>query len=129
MGAPLYAQSAKKTRAALGTANSNRDGTGTLATIAIGVSGGTVANVVSICATGTVTEGMVRFYSNDATNKTLIGELYVQAWAPSATKPILMMSFKIPEANRNLATTNDSLMASTQNAETFHLETSFANYA
>jgi hypothetical protein len=127
MASALYPQTAKKTRSTISTANANRDGTGTLATILTG-GGPTVAGSVSITSTGTTTEGMVRFYSDDNTNKTLIGEVYVPAHTPSATKPTLQLHWKVPDANKNLYANTDTLKASTEKGETFHLETSYHTF-
>lgn len=125
-----FKQTPRKFTSTGNTANSNRDGTGTLVTLATGAAGQTEMNpAISIVAKGTTTEGMIRFYSDDATNKRLIGEVYVPAWTPSASKPTLQLSFTIPEADRLLPTTNDTIKWSTEKGESFDVLGSAWDYA
>lgn len=66
-------------------ANTNRDGTGTLATILTGAANGTRVHKVTIHATVTTTAGMVRLFIDDLTNKRLWKEIPVTAITVSAT--------------------------------------------
>lgn len=108
------------------TANTNRDGSGTLVTVTTGPSGGVrqgdVIEQVVIQAVGTVTDGMIRFFiSHDAgTTKHLIDEIQVSALAPSGTTP----AFRTTAADLIglvFANQNAILYASTNNAETFNI--------
>jgi len=123
--AAKFKQTPQKFTSSGNTANSNRDGTGTLVTLATGAATGTEMNgTVGITALSTTTEGMIRFYSYDGTNYRLIGEVYVPAWTPSASKPTLQIPFVIPEADRLLPATTDLIKWSTEKGETFHVRAS-----
>lgn len=108
--------------AQLSVANTNRDGTGTLATVLTGTASGTIVEQVTIKATGTTTQGMIRFFLSvdGGTNKRLIDEIIVPAITPSGTT----QSFYALAPNLAgllLLTTNSILYASTNNAETFNV--------
>lgn len=129
MGAALYPQSVKKTRAVLSAANANRDGTGTLVTLLTGATGGSIAGTIQITPPGTVTEGWIAFFADDGTDKTYIGELVVPAWTPNLGRPPIVLKWTVPEAHRPLYATTNTIKAATKNAETFHVESSYTNYA
>lgn len=69
------------------TANTNRDGTGTIATLVTGTDLGTRIDRVRLSATGTTTAGMVRFFIKESSGDTwrLTHEIQVSAVTPSAT--------------------------------------------
>lgn len=108
-------------RAAVGqvsTANTNRDGTGTLATIFTAGSSGSRVDDIVIQAVGTTTAGMVRLFLHDGTNARLWGEVPVTAVTPSAT----VQAFTSSLLNQALVLPSGwSLRASTHNAETFNV--------
>jgi hypothetical protein len=108
-------------RAAVGqvsTANTNRDGTGTLATIFTAGSSGSRVDDILIVATGTTTAGMVRLFVHDGTNARLWAEVPVTAVTPSGT----VAAFTSILLNQALILPNGwSLRASTHNAETFNV--------
>lgn len=108
-------------RAAVGqvsTANTNRDGTGTIATIFTAGSSGSRIDDIVIQATGTTTAGMVRLFLHDGTNARLWAEVPVSAVTPSGTVPAFVSSL----LNQSLVLPNGwSLRASTHNAETFNV--------
>lgn len=129
MAAAKFKQTMRKFTSSGNTANSNRDGTGTLVTLATGAATGTEANpVVSIVALSTTTQGMIRFYTDDNTNKRLIGEVPVPAWTPSAQIPTLQLSFVIPDADLLMPATTDSIKWSTEKGELFHVNGSGWDY-
>ena len=117
----INAQYASTPRAALGqvsTANTARDGTGTLATIFTAGSSGSRIDDIKIQATGTTTAGVVRLFLHDGTNARLFAEILVSAVTPSTTveawsATLLNQAIVIPSGW--------SLRASTNNAETFNL--------
>lgn len=117
----VQAQYAATPRAALGqvsTANTNRDGTGTLATIFTAGSTGSRVDDIVIVATGTTTAGMVRLFLHDGTNARLWQEVSVSAVTPSGTVAAWTQTLS------NLALvlpSGWSLRASTHNAETFNI--------
>lgn len=104
------------------TANTNRDGTGTLVTLTTGTTDGVVIEQVSITATGTTTAGMIRFFLsiNGGTDKRLINEVIVTAVTPSGTAQAFSVYAPALEG-LVLLTTSTILYASTNNAETFNI--------
>ncbi len=117
----VQAQYASTPRAALGqvsTANTARDGTGTLGTIFTAGSSGSRVDDILIVATGTTTAGMVRLFVHDGTNARLWAEVPVTAVTPSGT----VAAFTSTLLNQALILPNGwSLRASTHNAETFNV--------
>lgn len=115
------AQYAATPRAALGqvsTANTNRDGTGTLATIFTAGASGSRIDDIYIAATGTTTAGVVRLFLYDGTNNRLWLEILVTAVTPSTTVQVwnytlLNQALILP--------VNYVLKGSTNNAETFNI--------
>lgn len=104
------------------TANTNRDGTGTLATVTTGTTDGVVIEKVTIKATGTTTAGIIRFFVSvdTGTNKRLLTEIYVSAITPSGTVPAFVS--EVPAlVGLVLKNTSSILYASTHNAETFNI--------
>jgi hypothetical protein len=117
----INAQYASTPRAALGqvsTANTARDGTGTLATIFTAGSSGSRIDDIKIQATGTTTAGAVRLFLHDGTNARLYDEILVPAITPSTT----VEAFSATLVNQAIVLPNGwSLRASTNNAETFNV--------
>jgi hypothetical protein len=100
------------------TANTARDGSGTLATIFTAGASGSRIEDITITAAGTTTAGMVRLFLHDGTNARLLREVSVSAITPSATVAAFTSSLF------NLAVilqSGWSLRASTHNAETFNV--------
>jgi hypothetical protein len=106
----------------ISTANTNRDGTGTLGTFVTGTAGGIVIEQITITATGTTTAGMIRFFLSvdGGTNTKLIYEQQVSAQIPSATVPAFSIQ-SVPLNGLVLLTTNTILYVSTEKAETFNV--------
>lgn len=115
------AQYAATPRTAVGqvsTANTNRDGTGTIATIFTAGSNGSRIDDIYIVATGTTTAGVVRLFINDGTNSRLLSENLVTAVTPSTSVAV----FSVALLNQAIILANGySLRASTQIAETFNI--------
>lgn len=106
------------------TANTNRDGTGTIVSIFSAGSSGSRIDSINIKATGTTTAGMIRLFINDGTNSRLIAEVPVQAITPSSTIPAWEMNMSTNSMAQILPIiipTGYSLRASTNNAETFNV--------
>ena len=121
---------------AFSTANTNRDGTGTLATLytarAAGPAtggNGAMGLWLSIRATGTTTAGMLRVYRHNGTTAFLLAEFNVGAITPSATvlafslSSVTALSTVVDVFGRipfNVALDpGDSIRVSTHNAEAF----------
>src|SRR4051794_30627293 len=118
---PAFASTPRCEIAQIATANTNRDGTGTIGTVATGVAAGTKIEEVHIHATVTTTAGMVRLYlSNDGgTTWRLFDEVVVSAITVAAGTA----GFDAVKTYSNLVLRDASakLGASTHNAETFNV--------
>jgi hypothetical protein len=122
-----YAATPKNGSAQIATANTNRDGTGTLGVVFTAGASGSRIDSLNIQATGTTTAGMIRFFiSNDAgATKRLIYEQPVLAITASATVPVWSVTLTSQNAsfmqNGLVLQANAILYASTNNAETFNV--------
>jgi hypothetical protein len=113
----------------ISTANANRDGTGTIATIATGPATAAAAGVgerinrVTVQATGTTTAGVIRFYISidSGTTNRLICEKLVPAVTPSTSIPAFRM--EVGELTGIILPGGGAavLRASTNNAEAFNI--------
>lgn len=113
-----YAATPRTAVAQATAANTNRDGTGTIATVFTAGASGSRIDDIAITATGTTTAGMVRLYLHDGTNARLWREVAVSAITPSAT----VSPFSSTLGNLALVLqTGWSLRASTEKAETFNV--------
>lgn len=114
-----YAATPRTAIAQISTANTNRNGTGTIGTVFTGGSSGSRIDDISIVATGTTTAGVVRLFINDGTTSYLWQEILVTAITPSTT--VQVFSFTLLNQALILASSSWSLRASTNNAETFNI--------
>lgn len=113
-----YASAAKTASAQVSVANTNRDGTGTLATVFSAGASGSRIDDISIVATGTTTSGMVRLFLHDGANARLLREVPVTASTPSGT----VQAFASYLSNLAIVLQSGwSLRAATHNAETFNV--------
>lgn len=116
-----YAATPRSAVAQVSTANTNRDGTGTLVTVFTGGASGSRIDDIVVQAVGTTTTGMVRlFLSLDGgTTNRLFAEIPVSAVTPSAT----VQAFRVAMQDMALLLPNNNalLRASTHNAETFNI--------
>jgi hypothetical protein len=113
-----YASTPRAAAGQVSTANTARDGTGTIATIFTAGASGSRVDDIAIVATGTTTAGVVRLFINDGTNSRLWQEILVTAITPSTTVQV----WSAVQLNQALLLPNGwSLRASTNNAETFNV--------
>lgn len=117
--AAQYAATARTAVAQVTTANTNRNGTGTIVTVFTGGTSGSRIDDISIVATGTTTAGVVRLFLNDGTTSYLWQEILVTAITPSTT--VQVFSYTLLNQALILASSSWSLRASTNNAETFNI--------
>jgi hypothetical protein len=116
--APSYAATPRRKTVQISTANTNRDGTGTLGTSLAGGTNGTVIKKIEIVAPGTTTAGMIRAFIDDGTNVRLLREWPIVAITPSATVPCVQLEI---EPRDLILLSTDTLKFSTHNAETFNI--------
>lgn len=120
---PSYAATPRCAIGQVSTANTARDGTGTIATIFTAAATGSRIDQIRIHAVGTTTSGMIRLFIHDGTNARLWKEVPVVAITPSATLPAWsanvasQVDLELPLVLPN----GYSLRAATNNAETFNL--------
>ena len=121
---PIFAQAPAYGVANIATANTNRDGTGTIGTVLAGGANGTLIDHIDICATGTTTAGIVRLFITLDSGPTsrLWKEIVVPAITPSASLAAFMRRIKcvLPENGLYLPV-GHSLRAATHNAEGFNV--------
>jgi hypothetical protein len=116
--AAQYAATVQNASAQVTTANTNRNGTGTIVSVMTGATNGTRIDDIYIVATGTTTAGVVRLFISDGTNIRLWQEVLVPAITPSTTVSVFNASL----INVGLILENGwSLQASTNNSETFNI--------
>ena len=123
---PAYAATPKCGIAQISTANTNRDGTGTIGTVFSAGASGSRIDAVDLKATGTTTAGMVRLFVHNGTTAYLLTEVPVTAVTPSATLPAWEAQLNTNTMSQVLPIvlpTGYSLRASTHNAETFNVLT------
>jgi hypothetical protein len=121
---PSYAAASNTGIGQVSVANTNRDGTGTIATVFTAGSNGSRIDGVVVKATGTTTAGMVRLFIHDGTNARLLTEIAIPANTVSATNPSFEAQLRPETYARFLPITlpnGFSLRASTQVAETFNV--------
>lgn len=105
--------------AQISTANSNRDGTGTMATVVTGTKCGTLIRSVRVVATGTTTAGMVRLFLDDGSSVRLWKELTVSAVTASATVAAYEKEFE--PGGTFILPDSVSIKAATEKSETFNV--------
>jgi hypothetical protein len=113
-----YAATPRSALAQVSTANTNRDGTGTIVTVFTAGSSGSRVDDIWVVATGTTTANVVRLFLNDGTNTRLWREIIVPAITPSTS--IAVFSSALYEQALILPN-GYSLRASTNNAETYNV--------
>ena len=116
---PAFASTPRVGSAQVSTANTNRDGTGTIADVLTGVAAGTRVFEVVVQATVTTTAGMVRLYYYDGTNTRLLDEITVTAVTVGASTPAFRAARRYD--NVVLAGSTHKLQASTHNAEAINV--------
>jgi len=119
-----YASTPRVGIAQISTANTNRDGTGTIGTVFTAGASGSRIDAIAIKATSTVTAGMVRLFVNDGTNTRLLVELPVVAVTPAATTPAYEVQLNQNTMSQLLPIilpTGHNIGASTNNAEIFNV--------
>jgi hypothetical protein len=122
---PNYANGPRCGIAQATTANTNRDGTGTLAIVFTAGSNGSRIDKIESVATGSTTAGMLRYFIHDGTNARMEHEKPVQAVTPSGTVPswksVMQQNGEDPQLFPILLPAGFSLRVSTHNAETFNI--------
>lgn len=112
---PAFAVTPRIASVNVATANTNRDGTGTVATLITGASTGTRIAEIVVQAKVTTTAGMVRVFLYDGTTYYLFDEVSIQGATVSAS--IKGTRVSTTYSNLVLPNANWSVRVSTHNAE------------
>jgi hypothetical protein len=112
---PSFAATPRIASVNIATANTNRDGTGTVATLITGVAAGTRVSEIVIKARVTTTAGQVRVFLHDGTTFFLFDEIAVAAATVSASVQGVRASATYN--NLILPSSSWSVRVSTHNAE------------
>jgi hypothetical protein len=120
---PIFVVAPRTTSNLVSTANTNRDGTGTLVTLVTGAAGRTKVFSCTIQAIGVTTANMVRLFIYDGTSTGLIWEQSIAAVTPSDSiqaerYDIYFDGVNMPEV---FLQSGALLRASTDNAESYML--------
>lgn len=116
---PVFEAVPQISAVSIGTANTNRDGTGTVGTVITGVAAGTEVRRIVIQAIGTTTAGMVRLFTFDGTNYRALREVVVTAITVAAGTAAFRAEIALSDVI--LPNASWSIVASTHNGETFHV--------
>jgi hypothetical protein len=112
---PSFAATPRIASVNIATANTNRDGTGTVATLITGVAAGTRVSEIVIKARVTTTAGQVRVFLHDGTTFYFFDEIAVAAATVSASVQGVRVSATYN--NLILPSSSWSIRVSTHNAE------------
>ena len=112
---PAFAVTPRIASVNVATANTNRDGTGTVATLITGASTGTRIAEIVCQAKATTTAGMVRVFLYDGSTYFLFDEVSIAAATPSAS----VKGTRVSTTYNNLVlpSASWSVRVSTHNAE------------
>lgn len=120
---PIFSQAVRHAVATISTANTNRDGSGTIVTVfTADPIDGSVVDHIDIQAIGAVTAGVVRLYIHNGVASFLWKEVLVTATTPSTA--VAAWSYSLDCSQRGNACylpAGWSLRASTHNAESFNV--------
>lgn len=123
---PQFASTPNIGQVTISTANTNRDGTGTLGTaFTAGASGSTVTRI-TITPTVATTAGVVRLFVNTGATYTLMKEILIPANTPSVSNAVIpnVIVFDPPL----VLPTSYLIKASTQIGESFAITTEGGNF-
>jgi hypothetical protein len=121
--APSFASTPIADAVAISTANTNRDGTGTLGTLHTALTAtqgdGSRIDLIRVVAAGTTTAGVVRVFYDDGTTVFLLKEILVEAVTPGVAQEVFEAEW-IPTVPILVEPTH-ILKVSTHNAESFNV--------
>ena len=117
--APQFAATPRIEVAQVSTSNSNRDGTGTIATVLTASLTGTRIDYVAIKAVASTSAGAVRLFIHDGTNARLLTEVPVPETFPLPVDKTFEQLVEL--AGGVVLPTNYSLRASTESSNTFNI--------
>lgn len=126
---PIFTLVPKIFVAQVSAGNTNRDGTGTVVTVATGAADGTRIHRITVKAAVATTAGMVRLYIYDGTNTRLWMEVSIPASGSlSATVQGVSQTIELFGERALVLPQNYELRASTHNAEAINVIAEGGNY-
>lgn len=90
--AQRHLASRKPWKVQVSTANPNRDGSGTIETLATGTAAGTKIVLVRVVAEGATKKGVLRMFLSDGSTWDLYKEFLVPESAPTLEKPVFTVN-------------------------------------
>ncbi len=108
----------------ISTANTNKDGTGTIGTVLTAGASGSRIDGIDVKATATTTAGAIRVFIHNGTTAFMLTEIPVLAVTSSATAPAWEVQLNAGTMSNLfpiVLPTGYSLRASTNNGETFNV--------
>ena len=114
---PIFIASVRSEYVEISTANTARDGTGTIGTVFTAGASGSKVTSVTIKAESTTTAGMIRLFVYNGSTYALLKEFTVDAITPSGT----VASYERTYNPDLILHSGWSLRASTNNAEVFNV--------
>jgi len=116
---PSFASTPIAGAVSISTANTNRDGTGTLGDLHTAGEGGSRIDLIRVVASGTTTAGVVRVFYDDGSTVFLLKELLVEAVTPGTAEEVFVVEW-IPTVPLIVEPTHE-LKVSTHKAEGFNV--------
>lgn len=117
---PIFVKSISTSVASIATANTGRDGSGTLNTLFTAGANGSRVEFIKIMATVTTTAGMLRLFIDDGGTIRFFMEVPVVAITPSATVGAFMVHLQFGDAVPFMMKASTVLKCGTEKNETFH---------
>jgi len=118
---PIFALTPRLGVVAIATANTGRDGSGTIGTVLTAGSNGTRITRITIKASVTTTAGMVRLFIHDGSSYFLWKEQTIAAVTPSATVKAELYTLTYTGEEALILPSGYSLRASTEKSENFNV--------
>lgn len=121
--APIFAATPKVGQVNIATANTARDGTGTLGTVYTAGSSGSLIYKIQFTATGTTTAGVLRLFltNTSGTSPMLLEEIVVPAVTPSTTVRVFEYILTYAQNSPLILASGVLLKAGTHNAESYNV--------
>lgn len=118
---PQFASTPRLEFIQIATANTNKDGSGTIANLFTAGSSGSRVEEIIIKAVGNTTAGQIRFFVNDGSSNRLIWEVDVPAQTGTGINQTFSIILGAESFLPLILKPNQSLRVSTHNAETFNV--------
>ncbi len=116
---PSFASTPIADAVAIATANTNRDGTGTLGTLHTAAASGSRIDLIRVVAAATTSQGVIRIFYDDGSTVFLLKEILVDPITPSTVQEVFSAEW-IPTVPI-IVKSGDFLKVSTHVGESFNV--------